>query len=234
MTRALKSRLNMLEGDVRLDRQGLAVMAHGFRQDDGMALDAWLEVADRSGRAIKLDFKDHHAVGQALDALECLGVADERVMLDVTCVNWQLLDQAPAQQVLAMHRRMPEALIALSCGRIPYSDASLARLRSVASVVGDHKLVTFPLESRLIDERVVSYLHEAGTISAWNEPLLDDPRDLDAERTRLRKVGVDGMIDLRHEGQEHGQELAPQLTPLRDDPAPVIATESGLNQGLAR
>jgi hypothetical protein len=219
MREALAGRYNMFEGDVRLDRHGQPVLAHGRTDERGLPLDQWLELARESGRSVKLEFKETRAIGPAMLALHASGVDADKVMLNVTCVTWPGLDKLDPDEIAELAQQNPQMRIALSIGRVPYTDRTLHKAAQAARAVGDPNRVTFPLQSDHIDEHVIAQLAPYGSISAWNHPAFFDPDDLEAERSRLQDLGVNGMIDLRHDGQGLGPEMPsprPQLSALSE------------------
>lgn len=194
MATALRGDFDVLEGDLRLDRHGRLVMAHSPWQVDGMTFHEWLDVGARSGRGLKIDVKDPGAIGPMLRMLAASGVPDNRLILNVP------LGREGATTARVAHLRLlrvhaPGATINLSNNRYPYDDAQLAQLREAASFVGGR--VMFPVRSDAIDATVARALGSHGRIAAWNLPLVDSPANLARERRRLRRLGVDGTIDLR-------------------------------------
>jgi hypothetical protein len=225
LAQALGRRLNMLEGDVRLDHARRPVMAHG-RGDTGLPLDQWLTAARESGRQIKLEFKDSDAAWQTVALVRQMDIDPDLVTLNVMCVNWPGLDRMSVQDIGRLREQMPQSRIALSIGRVPYTDHSIEQARHAALAAGPVELVTFTLQADYITRDTIRKLAPYGSISAWNYPAFFDPADIEAERIRLREMGVNGMIDLRHEGSDYGPELGtarPQLGGLHE------AAERGLD-----
>lgn len=213
MRQALAGRYNMMEGDVRLDHDRHVVLAHGWH-DEGLPLQQWLEIGAASGRLLKLDFKDSEAASIAAAMIRQQGVDPSKIMLNVTCVNWFGLDRMHPQQVGQLHQQLPEARIALTIAKIPYTNSVLQEAVRAAQQAGDPERVTFALQAQHINPHVVQMLAPYGSISAWNTPEFYDPPDIDEERQRLRAMGVDGMIDIRHEGDDNGPEMPPMSTPI--------------------
>lgn len=219
---ALSKGYNMMEGDVRLDSRGYPVMAHS-RRDDGLFLDQWLDLVGMSGRLIKLDLKDSDAALAAVELISRKGIDPSRIVLNVNSVNWPGMDRMQADQIQWMHEQLPQARIALAIGRVPYTRGVLDQAIEAAQSVDDPAQVTFPLQAQHINPEVVRLLSPYGSISAWNAPDFYDPPSIEAEEKRLRAMGVDGMIDIRHNGDENGHELAAPGPTQVPEPAPSIS-----------
>lgn len=186
LARALRSEHDWLEGDVRLGRHHRAHMQHLRGERVDLSLDEWLSVAGASGRGVKLDVKEREALPAVLDAVRRAGIEEHRLILNVG--PW------PAQELLAVRRAFPRAIINLS----PVSDRRLTagdivQLQLAARIVGGP--VMFPIRHDLVTSGVVDALRPLGRVAVWNSPMLTNP-DRHSER-RLRELGVDGMVDLR-------------------------------------
>lgn len=219
---ALAQGYNMMEGDVRLDDHGRPVMAHS-RRHQGLLLEQWLQLTSATGRLMKLDFKDSDAAKPAVDLIRQQGIDPSRLVLNVTCVNWFGMDKMHPEQVRWLHEQLPEARIALAIGKIPYSEATMEKAIEAAQAVADPGKITFPLQAQHITPEVVRVLSEYGSISAWNAPDFYDPPSIEAEQRRLRSLGVTGMIDIRHNGEDNGPELSPARHPEAASTQPVLS-----------
>jgi hypothetical protein len=94
-----------------------------------------------------------------------------------------------------MRELAPNATINLSNQRYPYDDSQLAQLREAANFVGGR--VMFPVRADEVTTRVTRELAPYGRVAAWNLPQIDSPTSVLRERARLRRLGVDGTIDIR-------------------------------------
>jgi hypothetical protein len=194
MSHALRGDYDVLEGDLRIDRRGRLVMAHEPWQVDGMTFHQWLDVGARSGRGLKIDVKEPEAIGPMLRMLAASGVPDNRLILNVP-LGREGTTSARVAHLRLLRTQAPGATINLSNQRYPYDDSQLAQLREAADYVGGR--VMFPVRSDEVNTRVTSSLAGHGRIAAWNLPLIDSPKSVLRERQRLRRLGVDGTIDLR-------------------------------------
>ena len=95
-----------------------------------------------------------------------------------------------------IRENFPGATINLSNQRYPYDNSQLAQLRSTADYVGGR--VMFPVRADQVTPKLARQLEPHGSIAAWNQPWLGEIGQIDAERRRLRALGVEGTIDLRH------------------------------------
>ena len=59
---ALKGNFNFLEGDIRLNANGVPVMAHDAEQKTGLTLSDWLRIGKASERGLKADVKSSAAL----------------------------------------------------------------------------------------------------------------------------------------------------------------------------
>jgi hypothetical protein len=183
---ALEGSYDHFEGDVRIAGNGRIVMAHDRGDTRGLTLDDWLEIGKRSGRALKLDFKDGAAILPALERAKALGIRGTHLVINVSTRT----DDETLRRIRAAY---PDAWINLSPGGT-YDSATLRSLARQARRVGGK--VQFPLRWDRVTPQVVRALAPYGRIAIWNDPRIA-PADLSVERARLRAMGVDGTIDLR-------------------------------------
>jgi hypothetical protein len=194
MEQALRGDYDVLEGDLRIDGTGRLVMAHEPWQVDGMTFDQWLELGARSGRGLKIDVKEPEAIGPMMRLLARSGVPDNPLILNVP-IGRDGAASARVGELRLIRKLAPNATINLSNQRYPYDDSQLAQLREAADFVGGR--VMFPLRSDEVNERVTRELSPHGLVAAWNLPQIDSPSNVLRERARLRRLGVDGTIDIR-------------------------------------
>lgn len=194
MEQGLRGDYDVLEGDLRIDGKGRLVMAHAPWQVDGMTFDQWLELGARSGRGVKIDVKEPEAIGPMMRRLARSGVPDNRLILNVP-LGREGAATARVGQLRLIRTLAPNATINLSNQRYPYDDSQLAQLREAADFVGGR--VMFPVRSDAVTERVTRELAPYGRVAAWNLPQIDSPTSVLRERARLRRMGVDGTIDIR-------------------------------------
>lgn len=183
---ALEGPFDALEGDVRTRDGGRIVMAHG-RDDAGLTLDQWLDLGHRSGRALKLDFKDQASIIPAIERAHGRGIRGTHLVINVDAAS------TSAATLARIRELYPTAWVNLS-PRQPYDASVLTKLAAKARRVGGN--VQFPLRWDLVTPEIIRALRSHGRIAIWNDPPRT-PDDLVVERRRLRAMGVDGTIDLR-------------------------------------
>jgi hypothetical protein len=222
LIRALREDKDVLEGDVRLDRENRLVMAH-TSFDDGMDFQTWHDYALRSGRGVKIDIKTDLALPKVL-ALTDPG-ADNQYIFNI------YPKEISRSQIEAMIQKHPDAYIALSPGSAGldarYSQREIDILVRAAEIIGNPGRVTFPLENRGIRRDIVAKLKPYGSVSVWNIPALSfgyGRQDMQRERDKLRALGVNGMVDLQYDEAD----LRPDLEPLTDLPDMNSGRDPGL------
>lgn len=182
---ALRSDANFLEGDVRPRPDGTPEMRHDKEGQADLSLREWLAVAGASGRGVKVEIKDASSLTAVLDDLAHSGIPDERLIINVSLLRADRLQQ--------IRRAHPRAIINLSPpSHHTYSAATVLRMQLAARSVGGN--VMFPLRLDLVDQGVVQALKPYGRVAIWNSPQLRNPSAHD--EARMRAMGVDGMIDL--------------------------------------
>ncbi len=189
MRTALEGEWNWLEGDLRVDDDGVLVMAHDSDMEGaGLTLQEWLAIGDSSERGLKVDVKEIEALPGLLDALERSGIPDGRIMINVY--------ELPHEQVLDMRRRFPDAWLALnpSLNRDGYRDDAIERITALADAAGGR--IAFPIRWDEASDDVIAALKPHGKVSIWTAVSYGTPNDRVTEERMLRERGVDGVVDL--------------------------------------
>lgn len=194
MADALASNATWLEGDIRLVA-GRPRMAHlPVDAPFGMDAETWLRIAAASGRSIKMDFKDPATIEPVIALIRKLGIESHRLMFNIT-VSGRRIGNVSASQAKFIRRRFQDAVIAISADDASYPPALLRDLGRMARSLGGTTQVMVRWD--LIGPRSISLLQQYTNVGIWNEPIVASPRDIPAEVTRLRSLGVTGVIDLR-------------------------------------
>lgn len=188
LEQALEGDFDWFEGDVRLVGD-TAVMAHGAHDQGGLNLRDWVAIVSASGRGMKFDVKDPAALDSVLAAVGAERIPDHRLILNVG-VGPDGVSDAQLRQARRAH---PEAIINLSVSEPGMHVPELARRARLVS----SGPVMFPIEIDEVTPAVVEQLRAHGRIAVWNDPDEHPVTDVARESSRLRRLGADGMIDLR-------------------------------------
>lgn len=198
MREALQSDHNYFEGDIRpeLNPPHALEMRHDTGQEDGdnLTFREWLSVGKESGRGLKMEFKDaaHANVDSVIKDIQSAGVPGDKLMFNIgpgTAKAW-----GPK-----IRKAFPDAIIAVGS---PFGDRTVGAEEAKQMTDAVRSLppgpTTFILNHRHFDPSAIPVLKKAGTISMWNDPN-HEPGGFDpgARVKELRKLGIDGMIDLR-------------------------------------
>jgi hypothetical protein len=187
---------NFLEGDIRLDGNGRAVMAHDSGSHDGMSLAQWLEIATESGKGMKMELKEAAAVDAVIAAAARYPQHADKMMFNVTLGDGGVT----TEQIHQLNAAFPNSMMAFSSSEGGLDAGEIARLQRAAEIIGDPERVSFPVENEGMTEQTVKSLEPYGKVSVWNMPELHpfyDAGDIENETDRFRSMGAEGMIDLR-------------------------------------
>lgn len=225
LSAGLSGSYNFLEGDVWLEgaaRQipGLdhfrePIMAHGPGEVTGLSLEEWLEVGKRSGKGLKIDIKQSAAIPKIIDAVREEGIPEERLVFNADMafgpgisndLKFRLLNvttdfTTDTKEMGSIRKAFPKATIGvgLYTKAMPvgtsYTTDQLGRVISIAKELGGP--ITFPLRAEFVTPNIVERLKPHGTVSIWNDPKSFNPEDKAVAEQMFRRMGVDGMIDLR-------------------------------------
>jgi hypothetical protein len=243
----LTSNYNFLEGDVTLeggvrqlpliDRLREPLMAHTPKEIRGLTLREWLDVAETSGKGIKIDIKQSAAIPKIIREVKRRDLPDERLVFNADVAFGPGLDRTLKFRVLDLvtdfttsqkemkkiREAFPQATLGIGhyTGKQPrgthYTQKQLAEVIDFANALGGP--ITFPLRAEFVTPEVVKTLKPHGSVSIWNDPKTYLPEDKKTAEKRFREMGVDGMIDLR--GQDEPKRgpiydsdiLPPELKP---------------------
>jgi hypothetical protein len=197
LSAALEENYDYLEGDVRVGRDGEPVMAHDPGAEGSMRLVDWLEVVRRSGRGIKLDFKESKALWRSAALVRQAHIPDSRLIFNIT-ISGEPEANITLASAKALRKMFPKAIINLSVGDPTYNETVMHRMQMAAKAVGGP--IMFPLRIDLVDKHVVQQLRPFGKIAIWNFPGVYSPKSIAADTRRMRALGVNGTIDLRMSG----------------------------------
>lgn len=221
----LSGNYNFMEGDIWMegalrriplvDRLREPIMAHYPDDVKGLSLQEWLEVGKASGKGLKLDIKQSATIPKIIEQVEELDIPDERLIFNADMVfgpgvkrdlKFRLLDlttdfTTQTDEMMEIREAFPDSTIGVGFytkGQkkpTTYTEAQLNQVITIASELGGP--ITFPLRAEFVTPKVVEKLKPHGTVSVWNDPKSFLPPDLDQAKLEFRKMGVDGMIDLR-------------------------------------
>jgi hypothetical protein len=193
LTQALAGEYDFMECDVRLDSYGQPITAHDAGAREVISVDEWLAVGMASGKGLKLDFKEAGAVLPTLEMCKRHGVPASKLIINVT-VYGEPEANITTQQLKRIRELYPDAVVNLSVNTQTITPDVLARLKQWSRAAGGP--VMFPMRWDLVDEELIRQLKPFGKVAVWNNPQFAAPKNAMDETVRLRKMGVDGMIDI--------------------------------------
>lgn len=194
MESSLYGDFNYFEGDIRVDRSGVVVMAHDRGDRSGLTLDQWLQIGAASQRGMKFDVKESGAIDYVLQAAQKSAIPQQRLLFNFGVHNADVGVNANQDQLLRARQMFPQSIINLSFPA-PYSANMIERVGILAKNVGGP--IMFPLQAQFVTPAIVASLKRFGMIAIWNDPGSYRPSDIPAATAKFRAMGVDGMIDLR-------------------------------------
>lgn len=187
----LAGAFDWLEVDVRM-HQGSPVAAHDAIGPDSLRMRDWLAVCASSGRGLKFDIKEWAALEPTIRLIEGADIPDERLVLNVGVLG---AAGTPLAALRDLRQRFPRAVLNLSPNVRPYASSVARSCVALALQVGGP--IAFPLDVAKLTPEIVRAFRRGGRVSAWNDPRRFPCPDVAAETARLRRMGVDGTIDLR-------------------------------------
>lgn len=193
---ALSGPYNSVEGDLRM-RDGIPVMQHDQISRRDMTFEQWALAVHRAGKHLRLDFKEAEAIAPAEEILRRHGIPDDVVTLNVSVGLPWFKGNIGLDEAKALRDRHAKSWITINLA-VPegpvYRYAAL-----VARRLGSERLGTTVLGG-FVDETDIKNLREHFEfVNAWNVPSLKN-LDVAKEAARLKAIGVNGMIDLRAQG----------------------------------
>jgi hypothetical protein len=181
------------ESDVRV-QDGRPVAAHDAGNHDGLTMAEWVRIGAASGRGLKFDFKESRAIDPVVQLVQQAGVADQRLLWNVTILSKDPRANAPMETILRLRRLFPNSVINLSIGVTPYTDATISKALAVAQQLGGN--VMFPLDAAHVTPTVIAKFRQGGRVAIWNSPVTYNPINIPLDVAKFRAWGADGMIDL--------------------------------------
>ncbi|MBC7643927.1 MAG: DUF2181 domain-containing protein [Thermoleophilia bacterium] len=187
------------EGDVSMV-DGVVVMRHDAGKPVELTLAAWLSVVVPSGRGMKFDVKDRAALLPIAAAVAAIFSARDPAVCPPVIMNGAIGHGSTTVDVTtddlrAIRAALPGAIIAITVSREPYLAARLtAAIDIVAGIEGP---IAFVLVAVFTTRRVVERLKPYGAVCIWNSPHNYAPANIGRATRHFRKIGVNGMIDLR-------------------------------------
>ncbi len=193
---ALSGPYNTIEGDLRM-RDGIPVMQHDDIGRRDLTFEQWALLVHRAGKHLRMDFKEATALRPVEEILRRHGIPADKVTFNVSAALPWSEGHVPVDEVVALRARNPGAWITIN---LAVPDGPVYRYAAhVAKRIGSERLGTTVLAG-FVDAGDVSRLRGAFEfVNAWNVPLLKN-LDLAVEAARLRAIGVNGMLDLRAQG----------------------------------
>jgi hypothetical protein len=191
---AMAGDYNSLEGDVRLEH-GVPVMSHDPGGAGAVLFADWLRVGVATGKHLRIDFKEAAAIDQVSAMLHELDVPDEQVTLNLSTgdpISDSDVERGTLERLRAAH---PNALIGFNLPKLRLGDPD-APLLAAARAIGGPTQISIAIGDAY-PERITELLDAGVHVGVWNDPKTDPVRDPRATTERLRRMGVDGLVDLR-------------------------------------
>lgn len=189
---ALQHAYNSVEGDVRV-RDGRAVMQHDPHGRADLTFAQWATTMARAGRHLRIDVKEHAAIGEITNTLEQLGVPGGSVTFNVG-IDMPWSSGFQVDEVRQLRDRFPGCWITLNLP-VPLGPGYVLASRAAREIGGDHLGVA--VMAGLVHRSDIEYLRRSfDVVNVWNVPgLLGVDPERDAPK--LRAMGANGMLDLR-------------------------------------
>lgn len=162
----------------------------GHESGDNLTLREWLTMGKASGRGLKLDVKEGRHIGSVLDEVAAAKIPSERLMFN-------LGDSEMRKWSTEIRTRFPDATLAVN----PPAGGGKLERSQIDAMIQNATLggapVTFVVRHDQLTDEAIQRLRVHGTLSVWNAPGDIPGEKVDKVTSRLRRVGVDGVIDLR-------------------------------------
>ncbi|MFL5319259.1 MAG: FAM151A/B family protein [Myxococcaceae bacterium] len=192
---AMKGGYNFFEADIRagINPPHELECRHDETGEPGnnLTLKQWLKMGKDSGRGLKLDVKEYAYVPKILDEVQAADIPDGRLMIN-------LGDSAMSKYGAEIRRRFPNAILAINPKRseaAKLNETQVKRMLELADKLGGP--VTFVVRYDQLTPAATEQLTAKGTVSVWNDPGIAAPENPPAVGAELRRMGVNGVIDLR-------------------------------------
>lgn len=193
---ALSGPYNTVEGDLRM-RDGVPVMQHDDISRRDLTFEQWAILVHRAGKHLRMDFKEATALAPVEAILRRLGIPDDVLTFNVSAALPWSEGHVPVDDVVALRAHHPGSWITIN---LAVPDGPVYRYAAcVARRLGPERLGTTVLAG-FVNEPEIRRLRSAFEfVNAWNVPSLK-ALDIATESARLRAIGVNGMLDLRVQG----------------------------------
>ncbi len=190
--RALASRRNFFEGDVRVSADPPHHLEMRHDKDPGdtknLTLREWLARGKAAGVGLKLDIKETDRLPELIREVQAAHIDDHLLMINLGSVPMQ-------REGLRLRQLFPHATLALNPGDLEPFSANVGPMLEQAQLLGAP--VTFVLRNDRVDAATVKQLEAVGPVSVWNDPNIDGNTNLLRRAEELRAMGATGVVDLR-------------------------------------
>lgn len=193
---ALSGPYNTVEGDLRL-RDGIPVMQHDDISRRDLTFEQWALLVHRAGKHLRIDIKEATALRPVEEILRRHGIPDDVVTFNVSAALPWSEGHVPSDDVVALRAAHPGSWITIN---LAVPEGPVYRYAAfIARRIGRERLGTTVLAGFVGADQVQHLRGAFEFVNAWNVPGLRR-LDLAAESARLRAIGVNGMLDLRAQG----------------------------------
>lgn len=193
---ALSGPYNTVEGDLRM-RDGIPVMQHDDISRHDLTFEQWALLVHRAGKHLRLDFKEATALRPVEAILRRHGIPDDMVTYNVSAALPWSEGNVAIDEVVALRARNPGSWITIN---LAVPEGPVYRYAAfIAKRIGPERLGTTVLAGFVGADQVKHLRGAFEFVNAWNVPGLRN-LDIAAESARLRAIGVNGMLDLRAQG----------------------------------
>jgi hypothetical protein len=189
---ALAGPYNSVEGDVRV-RDGRAVMQHDVRGRADLSFEQWALLAARAGKHLRIDIKEPAALDHVTRTLRQHRIPDSQVTFNVG-IDMPWRSGVPIDRARSLRSEFPASWITINLS-LPLGPGYLLAAHAARTIGGDRLgVAVMPGWVRAADVELLR--RSFAVVNAWNLPHRHD-LNIPATTAHLRKIGVNGMIDLR-------------------------------------
>jgi hypothetical protein len=199
---ALAGPYNSVEGDVRM-RDGIPVMQHDRNHPHDLTFEQWATLMATAGRHMRIDMKEHETLAPVIEIVERLHVPQGSMTFNVGAGLPGTPANESAATIRALRARFPGSWFSIN---IPIPFGPVYELAAhIGRTIGGERL-GITVTAGYVSARDVRKLRSVFEyVNAWNIPQFK-PIDIASETTRLRAMGVNGMIDLRRADDPYAED----------------------------